>query len=700
MNPANTRQSPLDTPAEFLKGVGPRRAEALRSMNIETLQDVLEFRPRRYLDHSDIRYIRDINPDEDVTVMGEIISRQLIRFGKRRLVVRIHDGSGILEAVWFNQTEIFARIFSEQQMVAFSGKVTRYKHWQMVHPDFDILSEKREQLHTGQLIPIYPSNQEFKKAGLSNYSLRRILSQAVQKYGNQIPETLPEYLVKRYRLMSRRDAYQQMHFPESTEKLHQVARRFKYEELFYLQLLMALRKYFYYSPVVGLHINVTENLLEASMQSLPFTLTGAQKRVLREIQNDLQSGHPMSRLVQGDVGSGKTVVALVGMQMAISAGYQAALMAPTEILAQQHYFNIRNLLNDGDIKTALLIGSLPASGKKALQRKIARGEVDLAIGTHALIQEGVQFPQLGFVVIDEQHRFGVMQRSNLVQKGQTPHVLVMTATPIPRTLAMTIYGDLDVSIIDELPPGRREIRTYWRTEERLNLVYDFIRERLSRKEQVYVVYPLIEESEKLDLKAATEAYHHLQKEIFPDFRLELLHGRLKMADKERIMQNFKQGATDMLISTTVIEVGVDVPNATIMMIEHAERFGLSQLHQLRGRVGRGSRQSYCILITPPDINEVARQRMEVMTKTNDGFVIAEEDLRLRGSGEFFGTRQHGIPDLKYVDLVTDQNIVQTARKDAFAMVEKDPHLRLPEHANIRIHFKNRFVDKFQMANIA
>jgi ATP-dependent DNA helicase RecG len=700
MNPTDTRQSPLDTPAEFLKGVGPLRSEALRSMNIETLQDVLEFRPRRYLDHSDIRYIRDINPDEDVTVMGEIISRQLIRFGKRRLVVRIHDGSGILEAVWFNQTEIFARIFSEQQMVAFSGKVTRYKHWQMVHPDFDILSEKREQLHTGQLIPIYPSNQEFKKAGLSNYSLRRILSQAVQKYGNQIPETLPEYLVKRYRLMSRRDAYQQMHFPESTEKLHQVARRFKYEELFYLQLLMALRKYFYYSPVVGLHINVAENLLEASMQSLPFTLTGAQKRVLREIQNDLQSGHPMSRLVQGDVGSGKTVVALVGMQMAISAGYQAALMAPTEILAQQHYFNIRNLLNDGDIKTALLIGSLPASGKKALQRKIARGEVDLAIGTHALIQEGVQFPQLGFVVIDEQHRFGVMQRSNLVQKGQTPHVLVMTATPIPRTLAMTIYGDLDVSIIDELPPGRREIRTYWRTEERLNLVYDFIRERLSRKEQVYVVYPLIEESEKLDLKAATEAYHHLQNDVLPDFRLELLHGRLKMADKERIMQNFKQGATDMLISTTVIEVGVDVPNATIMMIEHAERFGLSQLHQLRGRVGRGSRQSYCILITPPDINEVARQRMEVMTKTNDGFVIAEEDLRLRGSGEFFGTRQHGIPDLKYADLVTDQNIVQTARKDAFAMVEKDPHLRLREHANIRIHFKNRFVDKFQMANIA
>lgn len=700
MNPADTRQFLLDTPAEFLKGVGPRRAEALRSMNIETLRDLLEFRPRRYLDHSDIRYIRDINPDEDVTVMGEIVSKQLIRFGKRRLIIRIHDGTGILEAVWFNQTEIFARIFSEQQMVAFSGKVTRYKHWQMIHPDFDILSEKREQLHTGQLIPIYPSNQDFKKVGLSNYSLRRIISLTLQKYGNQIPESLPDYLAKRYRLLSRRDAYQQMHFPESTEKLHQVSRRFKYEELFYLQLLMALRKHFYYSPVVGLSITVAKNWLEEAVQFLPFTLTGAQTRVLQEIQSDLLSGHPMNRLVQGDVGSGKTVVALLGMQMAISAGYQAALMAPTEILAQQHYFNISSLRGDGNIKTALLIGSLPEKSKKAVQRKIAGGEVDLVVGTHALIQEGVQFSNLGFAVIDEQHRFGVMQRLDLIRKGQTPHTLVMTATPIPRTLAMTIYGDLDVSIIDELPPGRQEIRTYWRTEDRLKLVYNFVRERLSQKEQVYVVYPLIEESEKLDLKAAAEAYQHLQKDIFPGFRLELLHGRLKIAEKERIMQSFKQGLTNMLISTTVIEVGVDVPNATIMMIEHAERFGLSQLHQLRGRVGRGSQQSYCILITPPDINEVARERMEVMTKTNDGFVIAEEDLRLRGSGEFFGTRQHGIPDLKYADLVTDQNIVQTARKDAFALVEKDPHLRQPEHADTRIHFKSRFVDKFQMANIA
>lgn len=700
MNPADQRQNPLDTPAEFLKGVGPRRAEALRTVNIETLQDLLEFSPRRYLDHSDIRYIRDLDPEDDVTVMGEVVSKQLIRYGKKRLIVRIHDGTGILEAVWFNQTEIFARIFSEHQMVAFSGKVTRYKFWQMIHPDFDVLSDNREQLHTGQIIPIYPSTQELKKVGLSNYSFRRIISLALQKFGETIPETLPEYLQKRYHLFSRKDAYQQMHFPESKEKLQQVARRFKYEELFYLQLLMALRKHFYYSPVVGLTINVEPHWLEKMIKALPFTPTAAQMRVLNDIRDDLLSSHPMNRLVQGDVGSGKTVVALLGMQMAIAAGYQAAIMAPTEILAQQHYFNIRNLLAGQAVKTALLIGSLPEKSKASIRGKIARGEVELLIGTHALIQEQVQFRNLGFVVIDEQHRFGVMQRSELIQKGQTPHVLVMTATPIPRTLALTVYGDLDVSVIDELPPGRQEIRTYWRIDNRLELIYNFVRERLTRKEQVYIVYPLIEESEKLDLKAAKEAYHHLQKEIFPEYRLELLHGRLKLADKERIMNNFKKGAAQMLVATTIIEVGVDVPQATIMIIEHAERFGLSQLHQLRGRVGRGKEQAYCILITPAEINEVARERMEVMAKTNDGFVIAEEDLRLRGSGEFFGTRQHGLPDLKYADLVSDQNIIQTARKDAFTLVEKDPHLRLPEHADTRIHFKNRFVDKFQMANIA
>lgn len=700
MNASETRQNSLQTPVEYLKGVGPRRAESLRRVEIHTLEDLLDFRPRRYLDRSDVRLIRDLNADETVTVMGEVVGKELVRFGKRRLIIRIYDGTGLLEAVWFNQTDIFDRIFQKNQTVALSGKVSRYKYWQLVHPDFDVISEEKEQLNTGQLIPIYPSGQELKDAGVSNYAFRRIISQALQKFAEEIPETLPDYLQKRYRLISRREAYRQMHFPESTEKLQQVWRRFKYEELFYLQLLIALRKHFYYSPAVGIPIPVGPAQLEPLIRSLPFSLTGAQMRVLEEIRQDLQGGQPMNRLVQGDVGSGKTVLALLAMQMAIAAGYQTALMAPTEILAQQHFFNIRSLLQNPSLKTALLLGSLPARSKQTVQQRIAGGKVDLVVGTHALIQEAVQFHNLGLAVIDEQHRFGVVQRSELIRKGSTPHVLVMTATPIPRTLALTLYGDLDVSVLDEMPPGRQEIRTFWRTEDRLEKVFAFIRQRLAQQERAYVVYPLVEESEKLDLKAATEAYHFLQKEIFPDFRLELLHGRLKMAEKERIMDNFKSGATQMLIATTVIEVGVDVPEATVMLIEHADRFGLSQLHQLRGRVGRGEKQSYCILITPADINEVARERIEVMVKTNDGFVIAEEDLRLRGSGEFFGTRQHGMPDLKFADLVSDRNIIEIARKDAFALVEKDPHLRLPEHAGVRRHFKQRFVDKFQMANIA
>lgn len=696
----DSRQNPLDTPAEFLKGVGPQRAAALRSIGIENLQDLLEFRPRRYLDRSDIRLIREVEVDDSVTIVGEIISKQVIRYGKRRLVVRIHDGTGVLEAVWFNQADFFGRIFKENMTVAVSGKVARYKTWQMVHPDFDIISEKREQLNTGQLIPLYPSTQELKKVGLSNYAFRRIFSQALDRHGKGIPETLPPALIKQYYLIDRKTAYQQMHFPESVEHLHQVERRFKYEELFYLQLLMALRKHFYYSPETGIRMTVEEKYFKSLLKALPFTLTGAQQKVLKEIQEDLASGHPMNRLVQGDVGSGKTVVALLAMAMAISHGYQTAIMAPTEILAQQHYENLKKLIPDKKVRINLLIGSLKASEKKVVQNRIAEGEVDLVVGTHALIQEAVGFKSLGFVVIDEQHRFGVMQRGDLIGKGQKPHVLVMTATPIPRTLALTIYGDLDVSVIDELPPGRQEIRTFWRTEDRLPLVHDFLAEHLKQGEQVYVVYPLVEESEKLDLKAATEAYHYLQNDVFPDYQLELLHGRIKAAEKEKIMGNFKKGKTHMLVSTTVIEVGVDVPNATIMLIEHAERFGLSQLHQLRGRVGRGEKQSFCILVTPSKPNEIAQERMQVMVSTNDGFVIAEEDLRLRGSGEFFGTRQHGMPDLKYANLVTDQKIIQIARKDAFALVEADPHLRKSAHSATRIHFKRRFVDKFQFPDIA
>ncbi len=690
----------LDIAVEYMKGVGPKRAEVLNNAGIFTLQDLLEFRPRRYLDRSELKQIKDILPDEEATVIGTVISSQIIRRGKKRLIVRIEDGTGVLEGVWFQQADSFARVFKADQLVSFSGKVARYRTWQIAHPSFDIISDDREQLHTGQIIPIYPSGQEFKKVGLTSFSFRRIIHTALQKYGNSITETLPVHIVKQYRLYSRQDAYRQMHFPASKDTLYQVGRRFKYEELFYLQLLMALRKHFYAAPKSGLKIDIESEAYDQLIASLPFTLTNAQQRVMGEIRQDLASGYPMNRLVQGDVGSGKTIVGLLAMYMAISSGYQSALMAPTEILAQQHFFNITSLLSQEDIRVALLTGSMKAKEKREMHQRIADGEVDLVIGTHALIQEGVNFHNLGLTVIDEQHRFGVLQRGELISKGRTPHVLVMTATPIPRTLALTIYGDLDVSTIDELPPGRQSILTYWRTDNSLPQVHSFIRKQVNSGQQVYVVYPLVEESEKLDLKAATDSYQYLQKEVFPEFRLALLHGRLKMDEKEAVMQTFKAGETDILISTTVIEVGVDVANATIMLIEHAERFGLSQLHQLRGRVGRGSQQSYCVLSTPIEVNDVARQRMQVMVKTNNGFEIAEEDLRLRGSGEFFGTRQHGMPDLRYADLVHDQKIIQVARNDAFSMVKLDPHLRKTFHAPVRIHFKKQFADKFQMTNIA
>ena len=689
-----------EIPIQYVKTVGEKRARALEGVGICTVEDLLEYRPRRYLDRSNVVPISQVRLDEEVTVTGEVIQVEVVRRGRRRLRVQIYDRTGVLEGIWFHQIELFSRIFHRGMTVAFSGKVTRFKGWQMVHPDFDIISEKGAPIHTGQIIPLYSSGEALRKAGFSSYGIRRLVHIALQRYHSVIPETLPAYLIEKYRLLPRAMAYRQMHFPESETLLHQAYRRFKYEELFYMQLLLALRKQMYYAPIKGLDLDIKNDVLQKIVGSLPFQLTGAQRRVLRDIYQDLRSGRPMNRLLQGDVGSGKTVVALLTMLMAISAGYQAALMAPTEILAQQHYFSIKDMLKPFAVRVGMLIGSLKSAQKADLQRAIRQGEVDLIIGTHALIQEPVTFRKLGVVVIDEQHRFGVLQRAELIEKGRNPHVLVMTATPIPRTLALTIYGDLDVSVIDELPPGRQPVTTVWRTADRLPRIYDFIRQRVKQGEQAYIVYPIIEESEKMDLKAATVAFENLQQKVFPELKLALLHGRLKMEDKEHLMQQFKEGKIQILISTTVIEVGVDVPNATVMLIEHAERFGLSQLHQLRGRVGRGFRKSYCILVTPTNISEVSRQRMRAMEATTDGFKIAEEDLRLRGSGEFFGTRQHGLPDLRYADLVADAKIVEVARKDAFALVEKDPHLRLAEHRLVRRQFMRRFADKFQLTHIA
>ncbi len=696
-----TRKQPTDEiDVQYVKGVGEARARILKKHGIHTVQDLLNHIPRRYLDRRTITPIQQVRFDQEVTVIGKVMKKEIVPRPKRRLIVRISDGTGMIEGVWFNQVAYFDKLFKKGMEVAFSGKATFFRGWQIVHPDFDIIEDSREPMNTGQIIPMYSSTQELTRAGLSSRGFRRIIRNALEKYGERIPENLPESLRKRYRLLPRPEAYRHLHLPETMEDLTQPHRRLKYEELFYFQLLMALRHYFQRSPIQGITMRTTGDVIRQVLDRLPYQLTNAQRKVLREIYADLKSGRPMNRLLQGDVGSGKTLVALITSLIAIENGYQVAFMVPTEILAEQHYLNIRELLHGFPIRLQLLIGSLKKGEKEAIHQALKEGEIDLVIGTHALVQEAVEFRKLGLVIIDEQHRFGVLQRGDLIKKGWNPHVLVMTATPIPRTLAMTLYGDLDTSIIDEMPPGRQPIQTVWRTEEKLKDIYQFIRQKIRQGDQVYIIYPLVEESEKMDLKAAVESYEQMRKHIFPEFNVALLHGRMPNTEKEAVMERFKSGEVQILVSTTVVEVGVDVPNATILLIQHAERFGLSQLHQLRGRVGRGRKKSYCILVTPHRINEIARQRMRLMEKTTDGFVIAEEDLRLRGSGEFFGTRQHGLPDLRFADLIHDQNIIKAARQDAFALVEKDPHLRLPENRLVREYFQKHYAQKFQLVQIS
>lgn len=699
MNAAEKSPPFLEKKVQYLKGVGEKRADALRTIGIETVEDLLNFAPRRYLDRTNVKKISELVTGEEATVIAEVLLKRLERGRKSRLIVRVSDGSGTLEAIWFQQPAFFDRIFKRDQTVSFNGKVTLYRSLQMIHPDFDIISDQREVLNTGQVIPVYPSTQDLKRSGVSNYLLRRLLKQLLRDAQGKITENIPLKTVRRFRLLQRAAALQKLHYPATLQDVQLAIRRFKFEELFYLQLLIALRKHWQNGSNSALPVTIDQQRVRDFTASLPFQLTNAQKRTLNDIQDDLLSGNPLNRLVQGDVGSGKTVVALAAMVMVISSGYQCALMAPTEILAQQHFQNLQDLLRGSDLRCACLLGSLKVREKNRLQMEISEGKYDIVVGTHALIQENVSFPNLGLAIIDEQHRFGVMQRAELISKGRAPHVLVMTATPIPRTLALTIYGELDVSNIDEMPPGRKPVRTFWRTEERLPLIVQFLRQRLDRKEQVYVVYPLIEASEKLDLKDATRHFEKLSRELAP-FTVELLHGRRSAAEKSEIMDRFKAGITQVLVATTVIEVGVDVASATVMMIENADRFGLSQLHQLRGRVGRGSQQAYCILVTSADISETAARRMQIMVDHHDGFLIAEEDLKIRGSGDFFGTRQHGMPELQFADLATDYKIVEAARETAFQLISGDVHLRKPENLEIRRHFQKHFSEKFYLPDIA
>ncbi|HXW69712.1 MAG TPA: ATP-dependent DNA helicase RecG [Dissulfurispiraceae bacterium] len=678
----------LASPVQYVKGVGPQRARLLMRLGINTVKDALFYLPYRYEDRSTLIKIAELAPhrlDTGLnTISGKVVGSEIVTPNPRRPRLRlfelvIADSSGVLKAKWFNQGYL-KKLFKHGQEVVLYGVVKR-NYWgsgfEMINPEYEIIDDGEddpahapaEQIHTGRIVPVYRLTE-----GISQKQLRNIMYAIVGSAVPSVHDALPPEIITRRRLPGLRESLTNVHFPEArvsidmlnsgTSPYHQ---RLSFDELFTFQAGLAIIKK---SELLEKGIAfVPDGRLAACLRgALPFTLTGAQERVLGDILNDMKAPAPMNRLIQGDVGSGKTIVALLAMLAAVESGYQAALMAPTEILAEQHYLNIHTLVENLGLKIHLLTGSK----KNKNIETISSGDADIVVGTHALIQEGVSFKNLGFIVIDEQHRFGVMQRATLRKKGTDPDTLIMTATPIPRTLAFTLYGDLDYSIIDELPPNRSPVITRQLSEKQKEYIYQLIEEQVRKGRQAYIVYPVIEESDKTNLKAAMTGLEALRVK-FPGFKIGLLHGRMKPAEREEVMQAFKNGALQILVSTTVIEVGVDVPNATLIVIIHAERFGLAQLHQLRGRVGRGSVQSHCILLSY-GAAEDARRRLGVMVGTNDGFKIAEEDLVIRGPGEFFGTRQSGLPDLKVADIVRDARLLEAARTDAFGLIEKDPEL--------------------------
>ncbi|MDZ7374432.1 MAG: ATP-dependent DNA helicase RecG [candidate division KSB1 bacterium] len=692
-----------EIPVAEVRLVGEQRARALKKAGIQTVEDLLFYFPRRYLDRSDVRRIAELVDGVEATVVGTVHSVTVVRGRRPRLVVTLTDGTGFLHCVWFQGYTYLQQAIQRGEQLAVSGRVTRFgSSLEIAHPEFDRIGRAGEgsSLHTGKIVPLYPSSQALDAVQLDSRGFRRILASCLQSFRGAIRETLPEEIRRRRGLVTLAFALENVHFPSSLEALKQARRRLKFDELFYLELLLALRHRGMEGQQKGLQFKSVGPITRELIRRLPYELTAAQRRVLREIYADMRGQAPMHRLLQGDVGSGKTIVAVIAMVMAVENGYQAALMAPTEILAEQHYLNIRELLRGLDVRVRLLIGGLSQAEKEAVREEIAAGRAEIIIGTHALIQEEVAFPALGLVVIDEQHRFGVMQRRLLQEKGLHPDVLMMTATPIPRTLSMTVYGDLDVSVIDELPAGRKRVKTVWRDASDRPRIYKYLKSALLEGRQAYVVFPLVEESEKSDLKAATDCYEKMRASLFRDVPIGLLHGRLPKEEKERVMAEFKEGQIRLLVCTTVVEVGVDVPNATIMVIEHAERFGLTQLHQLRGRVGRGAEQSYCILISYGQLTPEAEQRLRTMVRTDNGFEIAEIDLQLRGPGEFFGTRQHGFPELRIADLVKDTALLQAAREEAFRLAEQDPHLSDPEHEALRDFFLRHYREGLEFVRVA
>lgn len=683
----------LETPIEYLKGVGPQRGDLLRKeLGIHKYADLLNLFPNRYIDRTRYYKINELqNSNSEVQIVGKIINIKTVEQGKgkSRLVATFVDDTGQMELVWFQGQKWIRESIKINIPYVIFGKVTQFgATYNMAHPEMELLEEHKASLRSA-MQPVYPSTEKLANKGISNKVINKMMQQLFVETQALFSENLPNYLLDELKLIPKNAALFNIHFPKSQDLLAKAQFRLKFEELFFIQLQLITKNLIRKHKIKGMQFEkVGENFNNFYKNHLPFDLTNAQKRVLKEIRNDLGSNAQMNRLLQGDVGSGKTIVALMCMLLAKDNGFQSCLMAPTEILANQHFNGIFELAKELNINIKILTGSTKTSDRKIIHEELENGTLDILIGTHALLEDKVQFHNLGLAIIDEQHRFGVEQRSKLWKKNDVPpHVLVMTATPIPRTLAMSLYGDLDISVIDELPPGRKPIQTVHRYDSNRLKVWKFLKDEIAKGRQVYIVYPLIQESEKMDYKDLMDGYESISRDFpLPQYSISIVHGKMKPSDKDEEMRRFSEGKTNIMVATTVIEVGVNVPNASVMVIESAELFGLSQLHQLRGRVGRGAEQSYCILMTGHKLSNDSKIRMETMVRTNDGFEISEVDLKLRGPGDIMGKQQSGVLNLQIADLVRDKEILQLARHHAIKLLKDDAPMEKPEHAKLREAF--------------
>ena len=683
----------LQTPIEYLKGVGPQRGELLRKeLGIHRYDDLINFFPNRYIDRTRYYKINELQKNEsEVQIIGKIINIKTVEFGKakKRLVATFVDETGQIELTWFQGHKWIRDSLKLNVPYVIFGKTNNFNgQYSMAHPEMELLTEHEQSLRSA-MQPVYPSTETLTNRGISNRVINKMMQQLFIETQAKFIETLPPYLLDELKLIPKNAALFNIHFPKSQELLSKAQFRLKFEELFFIQLQLITKNLVRKHKIKGHAFTVVgENFNNFFQNHLPFELTNAQKKVLKEIRNDMGTNAQMNRLLQGDVGSGKTIVALMAMLIALDNGFQSCLMAPTEILANQHFNGLTELAKDLNINIKILTGSTKTANRKIIHEELENGSLHILIGTHALLEDKVKFHNLGLAIIDEQHRFGVEQRSKLWQKNDIPpHVLVMTATPIPRTLAMSLYGDLDISVIDELPPGRKPIQTVHRYDSNRLKVWKFIKDEIAKGRQIYIVYPLIQESETMDYKDLMDGYESISRDFpLPQYSISIVHGKMKPADKDSEMKRFSEGKTNIMVATTVIEVGVNIPNASVMIIESAERFGLSQLHQLRGRVGRGAEQSYCILMTSFKLSSDSKVRLETMCQTNDGFEIAEVDLKLRGPGDIMGKQQSGVLHLQIADLVKDKDILLVARNEALKLLKKDVSMTLPEHQTLRAVF--------------